>query len=154
MITIVNGDLLNAKEDIIGHQVNCQKKMGSGVALQIKKKFPDAYSQYINFINEMEDVHNESPLGLTQYVKTKGKIIANIFGQDKYGYDGKTYTSIKDLRTALEMLSEHAKAWNLTVALPYKIASDRGGADWDEVYGILKEVFQDSHLVLYKHKNK
>ncbi|WP_396136111.1 hypothetical protein [Brevibacillus brevis] len=31
-VKIVNGDLLQATEDIIGHQVNCQCVMGSGVA--------------------------------------------------------------------------------------------------------------------------
>ena len=33
MIKVVNGSLLDATEDILCHQVNCQGVMGSGVAL-------------------------------------------------------------------------------------------------------------------------
>ncbi|WP_411668007.1 hypothetical protein [Bacillus subtilis] len=39
MIKIIQGDLLEAKENIIAHQVNCKGVMGSGIALQIKKKY-------------------------------------------------------------------------------------------------------------------
>ena len=34
MLKVIDGDLLDAKEDIIGHQVNCQGVMGSGVELK------------------------------------------------------------------------------------------------------------------------
>lgn len=37
MIKIIQGDLLEAKENIIAHQVNCKGVMGSGVAKQIKQ---------------------------------------------------------------------------------------------------------------------
>jgi hypothetical protein len=34
--------------------------------------------------------------------------------------------------------------------MPYKIASDRGGADWDKIMDILLEEFTDVDLTLYK----
>ena len=37
MIKIIDGDLLNSEADIICHQVNCQGKMNSGVAKQIRE---------------------------------------------------------------------------------------------------------------------
>ena len=40
MVTVVKGNLLDAKETIIAHQVNCQRKMNSGVAKAIKEKYP------------------------------------------------------------------------------------------------------------------
>ena len=46
MITVINGDLLSSQEDYICHQVNCMGVMGAGVALQIKKVYPDVYNQY------------------------------------------------------------------------------------------------------------
>lgn len=33
-----DGNLLDAKTDVIAHQVNCQGVMGAGIALQIKNK--------------------------------------------------------------------------------------------------------------------
>ena len=40
------GDLLTTDADIIVHGCNCQGVMGSGVAKQIKEKFPNAYTIY------------------------------------------------------------------------------------------------------------
>jgi O-acetyl-ADP-ribose deacetylase (regulator of RNase III) len=37
-ISIIEGDLLDQKADVITHQVNCLGVMGAGVALQIKNK--------------------------------------------------------------------------------------------------------------------
>lgn len=46
MIKIVKGDLLKVEKGIIVHQVNCQKTMGSGIALSIRKKYPSHYIQF------------------------------------------------------------------------------------------------------------
>ena len=46
MVTVVKGNLLNASEKIIAHQVNCQKKMNSGVAKAIREKWSDVFEKY------------------------------------------------------------------------------------------------------------
>ena len=50
MVSHMNGDLLVAQEelnlDIICHQVNCQGKMNSGIAKQIREKWPVVYKKY------------------------------------------------------------------------------------------------------------
>ena len=46
MIKVVYGDLMQATEDIIVHQVNCKGVMGSGVAKQIKANFPEVFNEY------------------------------------------------------------------------------------------------------------
>ena len=51
MIKIIEGNILNAEEDIICHQVNCRGKMGSGLAKQIRDKYPDVYKEYVDLIN-------------------------------------------------------------------------------------------------------
>ncbi len=45
-IKIIDGDLFSTKSNYICHQVNCQGKMGSGVAKQIRTKFPTVYKWY------------------------------------------------------------------------------------------------------------
>ena len=42
------GNLLNAPQKVIAHQVNCQGKMGSGVAKVIRDKYPKVYETYLN----------------------------------------------------------------------------------------------------------
>lgn len=52
MIRIVDGDLFAARDvDIIAHQVNCQGVMGSGVALQVRKLFPDVFDGYKSLVS-------------------------------------------------------------------------------------------------------
>ena len=50
MIKIVKGNLLDATEDIIAHQVNCMGVMGSGLAKQIRNKYPEVYANYKDYL--------------------------------------------------------------------------------------------------------
>lgn len=47
MIKVINGDLFTSDARIIAHQVNCQGKMDSGVAQQVKNKYPNVYDKDI-----------------------------------------------------------------------------------------------------------
>lgn len=49
---ILNGDLFKTPFEIIAHQVNCQGVMGSGVAKQVKEKFPYVYSTYVKALKQ------------------------------------------------------------------------------------------------------
>ena len=151
MVTVVKGNLLDATETIIAHQVNCQKKMYSGVAKAIREKWPIVFEKYQKA---------EPKLGFTDFIyypkDTGGKIIANMYAQDKFGYDGKRYTNYDAFRQCCkEIVKSCLDILNTTktkysVAMPYKIASDRGGADWDKIMNILLEEFTDIDLTLYK----
>lgn len=148
MINVVVGDLLKAKEDIIVHQVNCQKKMGSGIALQIKNKFPEAYKDYMRFANP-------AALGRVCISATEsGKYIAHVFGQLNYGYDGARYTNYGALTEGLAYIKEAAVQSNKSVAIPWKIGCDRGGADWKIVYEMIEIIFADYSVTLYKLEEK
>jgi len=74
MIKIIEGNILNAKEDIICHQVNCKKVMGSGLAKQIRDKYPNVYEEYVNLINWAKEEYKrgfskkKSLLGSIQFV--------------------------------------------------------------------------------------
>ncbi len=46
MYSDVEGSVLDAKENIIGHQVNCIGVMGAGLALQIKNKYSMVFEEY------------------------------------------------------------------------------------------------------------
>ena len=45
-IRFVTGDLFSTDAKYICHQVNCQGKMGSGVAKQVREKFPMVFENY------------------------------------------------------------------------------------------------------------
>lgn len=144
MIKVVKGNLLDATEHVIAHQVNCQGKMNSGVAKAIKEKYPEVFERYQNTIPQ---------LGLVDtifVVKPDFHFINNMYSQDKCGYDGKQYTDYDAFRECCKTIVKNCKKSKLSVAMPYKIASDRGGADWDKIMDILLEEFIDVDLTLYK----
>uniref|UniRef100_A0AB39C790 DNA binding protein n=1 Tax=Bacillus phage KoopaTroopa TaxID=3234046 RepID=A0AB39C790_9CAUD len=153
MIKVVDGDLLKAKEDILGHQVNCMGVMGSGVALQIKKDHPKAFEVYKELVTEAEKEDSvRLLLGKALVVESNDKYIANLFGQYTYGSNGQ-FTLLNALQNSLIKLRQFAVDYDLTVALPYKIGSDRGGADWNEVLKLIEKAFEgyEDKVTLYKY---
>lgn len=139
------GNLLDAPQICIAHQVNCQGVMGSGVAKAIKEKYPKAYEFYKGYC---EIKSSKELLGTSQEVHCEiGKrTVINLFGQEFYGYDGCCYTSYVALTTALDSAFKFIVRENnyyndpLEIAVPYKMGCDRGGGDWKVVSKILEEL--------------
>ena len=44
-------DLFESGADMICHQVNCMGVMGSGVAKQVKERYPKVFEEYVNWCN-------------------------------------------------------------------------------------------------------
>ena len=148
MIKIVNGDLLKASETIIAHQVNCQGKMNLGLAKQIRNTCPNVYNDYKKLCNR------ESPyelLGETQLIMVdKTRYVANIFAQLDYGRKPIIYTDYDALFKGLKYIKDLAKENNKSVALPFGLGCGLAGGSWNEVYGIIEDVFSDYEVTLYK----
>ena len=111
MIEIIEGNLFDTDAKFICHQVNCMGKMGSGVALQVRQRFPHVYEEYTS-LEALE----------------------------------------KCFRTMYCKAHERNNNFSATIAMPYKIGCDRGGADWDEVYSMMQKIFNelDTHVELWK----
>ena len=148
-VHVIIGDLLNAKESIIGHQVNCQGVMGSGIAKVLRERYNTLYPSYKPYCDQ-----HQSPdklLGKCHIVKEGSTHIANLFGQLDYGRQkGRVYTNYEALRTSLTTLREYAVQNHLSVALPYGIGCGLANGDWNVASEILEEVFADYDVILYK----
>lgn len=130
---------------IIAHQVNAQGVMGAGVALAIRKRYPEVYEAY------MDDYKKGIlKLGHTSYVKIHpSQFVANICGQEYYGKNGR-YTDYKALREGLEDVRCMAEALDLHVVLPYRIGCGNAGGDWENVVApMIDEVFKGYTIVYY-----
>lgn len=148
MIKIKEGNILNATEDIIGHQVNCRGVMGGGLAKQIRDKYPHVYSLYKG---ECKRGDRDILMGSNLVIDIDGgKYVANLFGQDGYGR-GKQQTEYWALRKALKKLENFASKNNYTVALPYGLGCGLAGGDWDVVYQMIEETIKEVDVVLYKY---
>lgn len=152
MVKIVQGNLLNATENIICQQVNCQGVMGAGLAKQIRNEYPEVYTSYKRFCEGCKDNDKRTLLGKVQTVMTSdGKVIANLFGQYNYGRD-KQYTDYKALKECFEGILKVASMFNDSIAIPYEIGCGLAGGDWNVVYKIIEDVFQDYEVTIYKFK--
>lgn len=146
MIKIIDGDLLSSSADIIAHQVNCMGKMNSGVAKQIREKYPEVFSEYKRICDSFTPKYI---IGHCQIVSTSDVSIANLFGQSGYGYDGKQYTNLDALKKAMIELRDRCLPYS-TIAFPYGLGSVRGGAKWEDVYAIIEEVFEGYNVEIWR----
>lgn len=145
MINIVNGNILNCKEDIIIHQVNTQGLMGGGLARQLADKYitlEDLYSKYCKkYNNEYEKLK-----GKVYIIHIEDKYICNMFSQkDNFEVDyNMMYSSLKDVK-------EFSITNKLSISIPYGIGCGISNGNWNKVYEIIEKVFNDYDVILYKY---
>ena len=153
------GDLLSSECSVICHQVNCMAVMGAGVSKAIRKKYPlvnEQYSTFLHrnyFIENGEKTNTSTFLGLCQIVKIGGrKYVANLFGQDRYGNDGKQYTNYNALQCSLFNLRRLVLFGDYgidSIAFPHEIGCGKfGGADWGRVKDMILRTFEDLDIVI------
>lgn len=145
-ITFHDGDLLDSKCEVIGHQTNCQGVMGAGIARTIRDTWPRVFGQYKLFCVKRR-MEGKSPLGSCQLVYVDdehSRIVANLFGQEIYGR-GKCKTDYEALRKALHSLANNSfvRKQALSIGFPYLMGCALGGGDWDIVLPIIEEEFSD-----------
>lgn len=131
MVQIKSGDIFNSGADIICHQVNCMGVMGAGIAAEIKRRWPQVYTEYRSMCST-----NPAPtlLGQCQVCPP----VANLFGQYRYGR-GSKHTDYDALEKALTELRSYGYD---NIAIPYGIGCGLGGGDWAAVSWIIYHVFE------------
>ena len=150
MITIKNGDLLHATEDIIAHQVNCHGIAG-GLALAVFDAWPEAGKAYDKSVRAARRRASQIDLlgSISLVPQPDGKSIANLFGQYWPGADYRPDI----LRRCLELLSEDAKILGKSVAIPYGLSCGICGGDWRQVYNMIEETMEGVQVTLYRKTN-
>ena len=148
--TIVNGNLLDTTAPVIIHQTNCCKGFGSGVAKAIRDKWPLVAEKHMLAcqVNEELGKPTSELLGKIQAVSVdKNKVVINMYAQDHFGYDGARYTSYDALDDCLNKVKKYCIEHKFNrIALPYKMSSVRGGANWEVVQALIKANFEDTDI--------
>lgn len=130
-------DILTVESGIIAHQVNLKGVMGAGLALQIRRKYPQVYDSYRRHFRSME-------LGSVQMVGIDDELtICNIAAQLGYG-TSVNQTNYQALRVGLIKLKEYADRYHRQVYLPYGIGCGLAGGDWDIVSVLIAECVPDA----------
>ena len=144
MIKHIKCDIFKSGADVILHQVNCQGVMGSGVAKQVRERYPIVFKAYKALCAAKTNC-TDNLLGTAQVCRTHGdKYVVNLFAQNKFGYDGKCYTDYEALKKCLQTVRSRFDNNNV-IAIPYLMACHRGGGDWNAVYKMIEDIFGDSN---------
>lgn len=147
-VHVVNGDVTSAPQRVIAHQVNCMRTMGSGVAVAMRKIFPEHYDDYMNDSRKPEEKFGTC---IRTYIETKH--IVGLYGQFRYGRTGQ-FTDYKALKNAFEELCIHItkKHKVFEVAMPFGIGAGLGGGNWDIILSHLSDVANKYKVHIYFYK--
>lgn len=147
MIKMINGNILEAKVDIIAYQVNCQGVFDSDTALAIKEYDQDVFKHY-SWWCEMHD-----PivlLGTTKFQSAPdGRIYAHMFTKLYCDEKNNQNTCIEALTKCLKEIKSFCKFTGYKVALPYKSDCVSKDVDREEVYRVIENVFSDYEVELW-----
>ena len=150
------GNIVDADEHFILHQVNCQGKMGKGVAKAIRDKWPEVNREYVEYCNEYKKYNLNNLLGKIQFVSVFNHIIINAFGQFYYGNEEQRYSNYEAVYNYLERTKDRIITCSSyrTLAIPYKMACGLGGGNWDVVLAMIKSIFKNSdiEITIYKYE--
>lgn len=165
---IIYGDILDITDGIICQQVNCMGIMGSGLAKQIKYKYPRVYYEYSNFLKNKKnkivpmgenirglrvvEEKNKDYLGRVQFVAVdKNLYVVNMFAQYEYGRLNQVYTEYNHFERCLMnmvvTIGCDEKLKDLPIYFPYKIGCGLGGGDWNIIFKLIEKVFPNAIIV-------
>ena len=152
MVKQVCGDILDFKENMMIHQVNCKGIMGAGLAKVIKEEYPEVFDDYKDAIS-CYDYNPDKLLGSYTITTIRpNTFIVNLFGQDEFGTEGR-YTSYSALTIGLFNIFKRAKKFKYSLAIPYRLGCRRGGGNWKYVYNFICMLSEEFNVdvTIYKY---
>lgn len=148
MLKTIKKNILDVTSGIICHQVNCQGVMGSGLAKQLKDKWPSVFTEYKKYVKAESD--SLQLCGRCQIVTIKkGLHIANLFGQYEYGTNQR-HTNYLYLTSALYKLNKQNEDNHYDVYIPYGLGCGLGGGDWNVVSALIEDAIPEA--IICKHE--
>lgn len=133
------GDITETELKYIAHGVNCQNKMGSGVAKALYEKFPQVKSQYHTYCAPVG--YKIELLGRVHKVESQGKVIYNLFTQLNFGYDGTRYVNYAAIASCFTKLKNQCNIQE-PIAIP-KIGCGLAGGNWTFVEQLINDTVGD-----------
>lgn len=127
------------------HQVNMQKVMGSGIAKEIKERFPHHFTDYINEHPKFGR-HFVSPVG-------RNKFVVGVYGQNDYGTSQRQTNYIALMNGLVDLFRELSITRSVnTVGIPYGVGCGLGGGDWEIVEQLLIDLSEmfSVNIIIYK----
>lgn len=146
-IEYVEGDIFEAKTQVVVNTVNCKGVMGKGLALQFKKKYPGMYRDY-----KLKCKEGKIKIGKPDLYKgTLGYWILNFPTKN----DWRQKSQLEYIEDGLAYFKKKYKEWGITsIAFP-KLGCQLGGLDWTQVRPKMEKYLSDLpglKVEIYSHK--
>ena len=141
VIKYTQGDIFESKCQAIINTVNCEGKMGKGLAYQFKKKFPEMEQDYVKVC-----LKGELYPGKLHIYQEKNFLIINFPTKKKWREKSKIEYIIIGLRKLKE---EIIKKGIKSVAIP-PLGAGNGGLNWNEVKFEINRELLDMEDVVFE----
>lgn len=143
------GDIFTAPVDGICHQANLYKKWGSGIVLQIKDYFPEAYEEDQATIEG--DLHKLGTFTYASNLNNKKcpriNTVFNIYSQIGFrsvnNQCATHYPSVFAGFSRVKRFIDSCEKSEYVLGIPYKYGCGLAGGRWGAIEDIIEEVFKD-----------
>ena len=144
MVKTINCDIFDSSATTILHVANIYCSFGTGIAKEIRKRYPRAYQ-----VDKMTKHADSSKIGQFTFAaadKNQEQSVANLYAMTGIG------TSKRQLSyDALIECLENLKSWmikmemdNEIIGIPYGMGAGLAGGDWIIVESIIQSIFTNS----------
>lgn len=146
-------DVTTITHGVVAHGCNCQGKMGAGVALAVKNRWPRAYNDYVEAVKSVRE-NRERLLGHCQIVpitetEWSRLYVANCFTQLHYGRLNQQYASVDAIASSLASAVDVANRFDIPMYMT-KIGCSLGGLDWDtQVYQVVEQIATSKSITIH-----
>jgi hypothetical protein len=147
-ILLLEKNIFVCKQDIICNLVNPLGDMRHEFGQLIKQNYPHSFREYKDYCKE-NSKHNADLMGECLILETNNKTICNLFAEMPYENNG-LFVDYQSLENALLKLKEEAMMMGFSIAIPFELGTDGPRGNINLIIDIIKKVFKDYPVVLYK----
>jgi hypothetical protein len=122
---------------VLVHQVNCQRTANSGIAKQIRNRFPKWYDHYVK---------QDPYLGKVDIFRDNDTLIVSFYAQDKYGGPRRQ----TDYDAFEKCLQNFNQIDGKGIYIPYMIGCGLGRGDWQVISALLESYLPAATIVKLK----
>jgi O-acetyl-ADP-ribose deacetylase (regulator of RNase III) len=141
-VSFTRGDLFLSGAHTIAHGVNCEGKMGAGIAREFKRRYPQMFKEY-----RRRCLSGELRPGEYFLDKTTQPWVLNLATQDTT-----RGATLEYVRSSLENLARRYSLEGIeSLAMP-KIAAGLGALDWNDIRDLIDEVLNPLRLAVYVYE--